>query len=69
MDWTHFQNRLRSLRKKKGVSASTVSELIGNERSSVSAYERGRRRPSVVTLQKLADYFEVSVDYLLGLKD
>ena len=63
-----FSERLRKLReeRKPVKSMATVSELCGLERSAVRRYERGERAPSMKALIALADYYEVSLDYLLG---
>ena len=57
---------LRELRKKRGISLKELGEIIGVAESTVSLYENEKRQPDFSTLNKLADYFNVSVDYLLG---
>ena len=64
-----FQERLRKLREEKRKSRVTVSELCGLDRGAVRAYERGERVPTMEALVSLADYFEVSLDYLTGRKN
>lgn len=61
-----FKGRLESLRKKKGLSQAEISARVGIARTTYSGYENGAREPDHATLQKLADFFEVSIDYLLG---
>lgn len=63
-----FPERLRKLREERRPikSMATVSELCGLERSAVRRYERGERIPSMDALIALADYYEVSLDYLTG---
>lgn len=56
---------LRELRKKQGLTMKQLGEIIGASESTVSLYENGRREPSHETLLKLAEYFGVSVDYIL----
>lgn len=60
--------RLRKLREEQRPikSMATVSELCGLERGAVRRYERGERIPSMEALIALADYYEVSLDYLTG---
>ena len=58
--------KLKYYRKQKGVSQATIAEFLGIAANSYSRYENGARQPDIETLQKLADYFEVSVDDLLG---
>lgn len=63
-----FPERLRRLREERRPvrSMATVSELCGLEKSAVRRYERGERTPSMEALIALADYYEVSLDYLTG---
>ena len=65
-----FPDRLRKLReeKKPVKSMAVVSELCGLERGEVRRYERGERAPTMEALIALADYYEVSLDYLTGRK-
>ena len=60
--------RLRKLREEKKPikSMAVVSELCGLERGAVRRYERGEREPTVEAIIALADYYEVSLDYLTG---
>ncbi len=57
---------LRELRKEKNITMKKLGEIIGVAESTISLYENGKRQPDNVTLLKLADFFNVSVDYLLG---
>lgn len=65
----HFGNRLRALRTEKGLSQMDFSKQIRISKSSVNMYERGEREPSFETLEAIADYFNVDMDYLLGKSD
>lgn len=60
--------RLRALREAQRPikSMAVVSELCGLGRSAVRRYERGERLPTLEALIALADYYHVSIDYLLG---
>ena len=64
-----FKERLRCLRKLKGVSQQQVANHLNYGYSAVSNYEGGRCEPSIADLIKLANYFGVSVDYLVGNSD
>lgn len=64
-----FSDRLRSLRTLKGLSQSDFAKQIGISKSSVNMYERGEREPNFKTLECIADYFNVDMDYLLGKSD
>lgn len=61
-----FGQRLRELRKQRGISQNELSKHIGVSKSSVNMYERGEREPSLETLEAIADFFNVNMDYLLG---
>lgn len=61
--------RIRELRKERNLTMKRLGEAIGVAESTISLYENGKRQPDNDTLQKLADYFNVSVDYLLGRTD
>lgn len=61
-----FPERLRKLREEKRKSRVVVSELCGLDSGAVRKYERGERIPTMDALIALADYFEVSLDYLTG---
>ena len=62
----HGMTRLKELRLKKGVLQSEVAAYIGVNNSTYAYYERGTHNPTPETLCKLADFFGVSVDELLG---
>lgn len=57
--------RLRELRKSKGISLKELGAIIGVAESTMSLYESGKRQPDYETLLKLAEYYGVTVDYLL----
>ena len=59
-------NRLKELRIKKGVLQSDVAAYIGVNNSTYAYYERGTHNPTPETLCKLADFFGVTIDELLG---
>jgi transcriptional regulator with XRE-family HTH domain len=62
-------NRIKNLREKRGMSQSMLAEKFTLSQQTISAYERGERDPDTETLTKLADFFNVSIDYLLGKED
>lgn len=64
-----FGERLRQLRTARGLSQMDFSKLIQTSKSSVNMYERGEREPNFETLEKIADFFNVDMDYLLGKSD
>ncbi|MBR3919851.1 MAG: helix-turn-helix transcriptional regulator [Clostridia bacterium] len=61
--------RLRELRKKKGISQLKLAMDLNMNQNSVSRYENGEREADYVTLIKIADYFNVSIDFLLERTD
>ncbi len=61
--------RLRELRKSKKLNMKELGKIIGVSEGAVSLYENGKRKPDYETLTALADYFGVSVDYLLERTD
>ena len=62
-----FHERLRLLRKKSGLSQQELANLLGSvSKSSINMYERGEREPSLETLEGIANFFNVDLDYLLG---
>lgn len=61
--------RLRQLRKARKLTQEDVAHQIGVARTTYAMYEQNSREPDNETLQKLADFFQVSVDYLLGRTD
>ena len=61
--------RLKTIRKKRGVSQLKLAMDLGLTQNSVSRYESGAREADYKTLVALADYFNVSIDYLLERTD
>lgn len=63
-----FRIRVRQLREKKGISRRVLSELCGLNPDAVRRYERGEAEPTMHSLVAIAEFFEVSLDYLVGRK-
>ncbi|MCM3216217.1 helix-turn-helix domain-containing protein [Niallia taxi] len=61
-----FPERLKALRKSANISQQILGDAMNVTKVSISGYENGNRKPDTETLQNLADYFNVSTDYLLG---
>lgn len=61
--------RIKELRKKKGISQQRLATDLNTTQNTISRYETGEREPGIVELIKMADYFNVSVDYLIGRTD
>jgi len=64
-----FAQRLKTLREEKKLSQRELAKLIKMASSTLGMYETGKREPDFDTVSKIADFFHVSVDYLLGRKD
>lgn len=61
-----FCDRLKILREKRGMSQQHLADELGISRSAVGNYELGSREPDFETLELIADYFNVDMDYLIG---
>ncbi len=64
-----FQKRLSELRKMNGFTQQFVASKLNIKQPSYIRYENGNAEPSLRNLVRLADLYDVSVDYLLGRKD
>ena len=58
--------RIRKLRKEKGITQKELADYLGVAVSAVNKYEAGKRMPVPETIAKMADYFNADTDYLLG---
>ena len=61
--------RLKELRLENGMNQTALASALSTTQSSISKFESGRNTPDIATLIKIAAYFSVSVDYLLGRED
>lgn len=64
-----MMNRLRELRKEKGVSQQDLANEMLISKRTISRYESGERQPTLLMVFDLSDYFNVSIDYLVGRSD
>ena len=64
-----FAERLLILREGKHVSQSVAADAVGISLRTYRRYENGEREATVSTLIRMADYFGVSIDYLVGRTD
>lgn len=62
---TSFGSRLKELRESKGITAEKLSETLGVAKSVMWNYEADRKDPSFLHLKMIAEYFNVSLDYLV----
>lgn len=65
----YFGDKLRELRLEKHMTQKELTDKIGLVKGTISAYEQGKKYPSVDVLIKLCSTLHTSVDYLLGLSD
>ncbi|EEL64119.1 helix-turn-helix domain-containing protein (plasmid) [Bacillus cereus] len=61
-----FGNIIRDLRKQKGITQKELALSLKLSESTIGMYERNERQPDYNTLIRIADYFNVSTDFLLG---
>ena len=61
--------RLRELRKARHITQLRLALELNMSQNTISRYESGEREPGIAELIRIADYFHVSVDYLLGRTD
>lgn len=61
--------RLKEIRKSRGISQLKMAMDLNTNQNTISRYETGEREPGIVELIKIADYFNISVDYLLERTD
>ena len=66
---TTFSSKLQQLRGEKGLSQQAVANAIGIHKNSYQQYEYGGKFPAFATLVLLADFLDVSIDYLAGRTD
>ncbi len=66
---TKFGERLKELRIEKSVGQVELSAAIGVSKGIISLWENGQREPKLSNLVALAKYFQVTIDYLVGLED
>ena len=64
-----FGERLKELRIAYGLTQMELAQKIEYSQSIIAFWENNQREPVISSLKKLCDFFDVSADYLLGLKD
>lgn len=62
----NFASVFKALRTERELSQQELSNQIGLSKSAINMYERGERQPNFETLELIADFFNVDIDYLLG---
>lgn len=64
-----FSRRFKELRKSKNLTQDKVADIFGVTVRTIQFYEKGERYPDFNGLIRIADYFDVSLDYLVGRSD
>lgn len=62
-----LHERLKQLREEKDISQEDLSKIINITTRSYQRYEKGEREPSLTTLKNIATFYNVTLDYLVGL--
>lgn len=62
-------NRIKELRSEKKITQADLAKILKISDRAVGYYENGAREPDYNTLLKISEYFDVSIDYLLGVSD
>ena len=63
----NFATRLKELRRSKKITQLTLALELKTNQNTISRYENGEREPGINEIVAIANYFNVSVDYLLGV--
>lgn len=69
MAYTFKKNKIADLRKEKGLSQRQLAKELGTSQANLSRWEQGLNEPSIIECWKIADYFDVSIDFLCGKKE
>ena len=69
MEYNFKNNRLEELRTENKITQRQLAKQIGTSQANLSRWEKGLVEPSITECWRLADYFDVSIDYLSGRKD
>lgn len=64
-----FGEKLKDLRKEKGLTQKQLADNIGQSQSTIFYWESNQQEPSISALKRLCIYFGVSADYFLGLNE
>ena len=64
-----FRERLKELRMERNITQQELGNIVNMSKMAISHWDKGHSEPSLSQLIILSDYFEVSVDYLIGKTD
>lgn len=59
-------NKLKSLRQERNISQQTLADIVGVSQQSINQYENHRIEPDIEVLKKMAQFFDTSIDYIVG---
>ena len=62
-------NKIEILRKKNGLSQTELGKILNLSQKAISRYENGSAEPDLKTIKKIATFFNVTIDYLLGTEE
>ncbi len=65
----YFGKKLKELRKEKGITQSELAEIFDTSKTTICQYETSKQEPDLTLVTKIAIFFNVTTDYLLGLED
>ncbi len=69
MEYTFKNNKIAELRKEQRLSQRQLSKEIGTSQANLSRWEQGLNEPSIMECWKIANFFDVSIDFLCGRKE
>ena len=69
MNFQRFSERLHTLRIREALTLQALGEAVGATKATIGTLENGNKQPSLLMVCSLADYFDVSLDYLVGRSD
>lgn len=69
LDGEIFAKRLKALRLERGMTQDQLAIITNTSRPAIGHYEYNQRQPRFDTLQRMAIYFNVSIDYMIGITD
>ena len=69
INWNLFNKRLHTIRKEKKLSQQQLSDKLGFPQTTYSQFERGITKPTVLKILTMAQYYNISMDYLTGRHD
>lgn len=64
-----FQNTFKSLRISSGLTQQELGDRLSVSQSTITMWENGKRQPDIETLEEIADFFNVDMNYLIGISE